>query len=553
MPRTTSGRWWRARARVTEHDPGCARLKETKSTGTGTGAAVMVALGIFMSRIMGLIRQRVFAHYLGTSAAADAFSAAMRIPNVLQNLFGEGVLSASFIPIYAGLLARDDREEATKLAGAVGAILALTMSVLVALGVLFTPSLITVIAPGFEGETRELSIRLVRILFPGIGLLVLSAWCLGILNSHRRFFLSYTAPVVWNLAIITALLWYGPRRSMPDLAVITAWAAVAGSALQFLVQLPLVLRLLGRLRPAINTASTHLRAVVRGFGPVFVGRGVVQISGYIDAMLASLVTAGAVAALNSAQVIYMLPVSLFGMSVSAAELPEMSSATGDEDTIASYLRQRLDAGLRRIAFFVIPSAAGLIAFGDVIAGLLYQSGSFGRDEAIWVWAILAGSGVGLTASTLGRLYASTFYALRDTRTPLRFALLRVGLNLLLGAGAALLLPRALGIDARWGVAGIALASSAAGWVEFYMLRRTLRARIGAPPVPVRIVLWLWTGAIAATATGWWLRFLVGPDHPVIRALIILGAFSLVYLGITLYGGIPEARGLVRRARGFLRR
>lgn len=170
----------------------------------------MVAAGILASRLIGLVRGLVFARYFSTSAAADAFTAALRIPNLLQNLFGEGVLSASFIPVYAGLLARNDRERANRVAGAVLALLALVVSLLVLAGVLATPVLIELIAPGFTGATRELTIRLVRILFPGAGLLVLSAWCLGILNSHHRFFLSYVSPVIWNVSIIVALAVYGP-------------------------------------------------------------------------------------------------------------------------------------------------------------------------------------------------------------------------------------------------------------------------------------------------------------------------------------------------------
>lgn len=519
-----------------------------RQTPGGRGAALMVATGILLSRIMGLVRQRIFAHYFGTSLAADAFTAAMRIPNVLQNLFGEGVLSASFIPVYASLLARGDEEEAGRVAGAVGALLAVAVSVLVLIGVLATPVLIALIAPGFDGATRALTVRLVRILFPGIGLLVLSAWCLGILNSHRKFLLSYTAPVVWNLAIIAALVLYGPSRDAFSLAVIVAWSAVGGSALQLLVQLPAVARLGRHIRFSLDTTSPDVRAVSRGFAPVFVGRGVVQISGYVDAMLASLVTAGAVAALNYAQIIYMLPVSLFGMAVSAAELPEMSSASGDDSAVAAYLRGRLDGGLQRIAFFIVPSAAGLFFFGDLLAGLLYQSGSFGRGQAEWVWSILAGFALGITAATLGRLYASTYYALRDTRTPLRYALVRVALGLALGALAALILPRALGIDRRWGVAGIAVASSLAGWVEFLLLRRTLCERIGQTRVPRSILTWLWTAALAATAVGWWLRILIGDPNPAVRAIVVLGAFCAVYLAVTLYGGVAEARGLVRRVR-----
>src|SRR6476469_9235991 len=160
--------------------------------------AVLVAAGILLSRISGLVRLRVFSHYFGImSEAADAFNAAFRIPNFLQNLFGEGVLSASFIPVYAGLRARGEDREAERVAGAVAALLGLVTALLVLVGILLTPWLIAIIAPGFDGEKRAATIRLVRILFPGAGLLVLSAWCLGVRNSHGRLFLSYAAPVLW--------------------------------------------------------------------------------------------------------------------------------------------------------------------------------------------------------------------------------------------------------------------------------------------------------------------------------------------------------------------
>ena len=158
------------------------------------GASFLVAAGILLSRVVGLVRERVFAHYFGTSVAGDAFKAALKIPNVLQALFGEGALSASFIPVYAGLLAREEKDEARRVAGAVFATLALVVSVLVLLFVLITPWIIATIAPGFTGAKRELTITLVRILWPSAGLFVLGAWCLGVLNSHRKFFLSYAWP-----------------------------------------------------------------------------------------------------------------------------------------------------------------------------------------------------------------------------------------------------------------------------------------------------------------------------------------------------------------------
>src|SRR5437867_10792001 len=241
--------------------------------GESTGrSAFMVGAGILISRIIGVIRQRVFAHYLGISDAAGAFNAAFKFPNFLPNIFGDGALSASFIPVYARLLAEGDKKEASRVADAVLTLLALTTSIIVLVGVLITPYFVGLFAHSFSAAARELTIQLVRILFPGAGLLVLSAWCLGVLNSHRRFFLSYTAPVVWNLAIIATLVLFGNRKDQFHLATFTAWGSVAGSALQFGVQLPTVLKLIKRLRPVFDLASANVREVLKNFFPVFVSR-----------------------------------------------------------------------------------------------------------------------------------------------------------------------------------------------------------------------------------------------------------------------------------------
>jgi putative peptidoglycan lipid II flippase len=512
--------------------------------------AFLVGTGIFLSRIAGLIRDRVFAHYFGNSDVADAFRAAFRIPNFLQNMFGEGVLSASFIPVYAGLLARDDEDEAQRTAGAVAGLLALTISTIVLIGVLATPYLIDVVVWGFHGEKRELTIRLVRILFPGAGLLVFSAWCLGILNSHRRFFLSYTAPVIWNAAMIGTLLVFGRRYAQVPLAGILAWGSVAGSALQVLIQLPTVLRLLHGLRLSLGYHSENVKTIVRNFFPVFLGRGVVQISAYADVWLASLIQiTGAVAGLSYAQTLYTLPVSLFGMSVSAAELPQMSGALGDESEVAETLRGRLNRGLRQIAFFVVPSVAAFLILGDVVVGAIYRTGRFTQTDVIYVWGILAGATVGLLASTLGRLYSSTYYALRDTRTPLRFAIVRVILTIVLGYFCALPLPRILGIEARWGVAGLTISAGIASWVEFHLLRRTLNRRIGRTGLPVDYLAKLWATALVAAAAGFAIHRFGGHHGPILLAVLVLGPYGFIYFAGTWALGLAEARALFSR---FLR-
>ncbi|MGB7848872.1 MAG: murein biosynthesis integral membrane protein MurJ [Candidatus Acidiferrum sp.] len=516
-------------------------------------SAFLVAAGIFLSRVAGLIRDRVFAHYFGNSDAADVFKAAFRIPNFLQNLFGEGVLSASFIPVYANLLAREDKEEARRTAGAVAALLALSTSFLVLIGVLSAPWLIEAIAPGFHGQKRELTILLVRILFPGAGLLVASAWCLGVLNSHRKFFISYTAPVLWNIAMIGGMIAFGPGRAQNSLVVITAWASVVGSALQVTVQLPMVLKLLGGLRLSLAHEAENVRTVIRNFVPVFISRGVVQISAYIDAFLASWLPTGAVSALAYAQTLYTLPVSLFGMSVSAAELPLMSGAIGAADEIASLLRTRLNNGLRQITFLVVPSAVGFLALGDVIVAAIYQSGRFTQADVIYVWGILAGSTVGLLASTLGRLYSSGFYALRDTRTPLRFAVIRVVLTSALGYLAALPLPRLLGIEPRWGVAGLTISAGIASWVEFTLLQRALRRRTGHVGLPISFLIQVWIAALLAAAAARGLLVALGQRGHIVLAVFVLGLYGIVFFAVSLALKLPEAHSmlsLIRRRAGI---
>lgn len=516
--------------------------------GESTGRhAFMVGAGILISRIIGVIRQRVFAHYLGISDAAGAFNAAFRIPNFLQNVFGEGALSASFIPVYANLLARGDKEEASRVADAVLTMLALATAVIVLLGVLTTPFFIGLFAHSFDPATRQLTTQLVRIFFPGAGLLVLSAWCLGVLNSHRKFFLSYTAPVVWNLAIIATLIWFGRREDQFHLATFTAWGSVVGSALQFGVQLPTVLKLIRRLRPVFDVATDNVRTVLRNFFPVFMSRGVVQISALVDAMLAGLISPQAVAALAYAQSLYTLPVSLFGMSVSAAELPAMASTLGTTDEVASQLRRRLDAGLKRIAVFIVPSSMAMLALGDVITACLYQTGQFKHADARYVWGILAGSTVGLLASTLGRLYASTYYALHDTRSPLRYAIVRVTLTTTLGYLFAIPLPRLIGIDPKWGVAGLTVSAGIAGWVEFALLRRTLNRRIGRTGLALPFVVKLWAGAFAGAGVAWAIKILIGSRHPVIVAALVLVPYGVTYFVVVGLLGVQEANAVINRA------
>ncbi len=535
-----------ATVRGSTNDPNVPPPPPPSSRRSG-GAATIVATGILLSRVFGLARQTLIAHFLGASAAADAFTAGFKIPQILNNLFGEGALSASFIPVYSRLLEEGREEDAGKLAGAILGLLSLVVAVAVLIGVLITPWLIPLIAPGFDPERRALTITLVRIFFPGAGLFVIAAWCLGVLNSHRRFLIAYAAPILWNVAMITALLGFGRTHAPPDLAVILAWASVAGALLQFLVQLPTAIALTRPLRVSLDRHSADVRRVSTNFGPALTSRGVVQMSSYIDQWLASFLPGGVVATLSYAQTVSLLPISLFGMAISAAELPEMSRAVGNQEQIAAQLRTRIAGGLRQIAYFVIPSAMAFLALGDVIAALLFQNGGlFTATESRYAWGILAGSAVGLLASTLGRLYSVAYYAMHDTRTPLRFALVRVALTTVLGALFAFEGPRLLGIDHHWGAAGLTASAGIAGWVEFTLLRAQMNRRIGTTGLPAKLVATLWGAALVAAAAGWAMRAYGLGASTFLRRALVLAVFGGVYLVATLALGVPEARSALRR-------
>lgn len=520
-------------------------------------AAIAVAIGILLSRIMGLVRERVFAYYLGNSDAAGAFRAAIRIPNLLQNLFGEGVLSASFIPVYAKLLAEGKEEEAGRTASVVLSLLVSVTALLVIIGVTFSRPLIEVLAPGFHGEVRELTIRLVAIMFPGTGLLVLSAWCLGVLNSHRNFFLSYVAPVLWNLAIITVLagvggyyLVNGPS-AQARLVIWVAWSTVIGAALQFGVQFPRAIRLNGTFTFSFKTGTGPVQKIITNFTPAVVTRGVVQLSAYIDQVLASYLGPASVAAMAYAQTIYTLPVSLFGMAISAAALTEMSRTIGTKEEIVQALEARLTAGIRRMAFFVVPSAVAFVVLGDVVTATLFQTGHFGGSDSRFVWFILAGSAVGLVATTQSRLFVSTFWALGNTRTPLRIACFRVALTTLLGYLAVFPLRSIFALDAIYCSAALTASAGIAGWIEFILFRYALITHIGRFDLGGRTIKVLWGIAIASAAVAFGFKLLVPGLHVVVRGIIVLGLYGLLYICGAVAAGIPEAGEAIRPLRRLI--
>jgi putative peptidoglycan lipid II flippase len=255
----------------------------------------------------------------------------------------------------------------------------------------------------------------------------------------------------------------------------------------------------------------------------------VQLTGYVDSIIASWLPTGAVTGLTNAQLLYTLPVSLFGIAVSAAELPAMS---GDVARDARYdaLRTRLDAGLTRLAFFVVPSAVAFAALGDVLAAALLQRGRFRPEDSLYVWGILAGSSIGLLASTMARLYSTAHYALGDTKRPLRFAIVRLTAVTTLGYLCAIVLPPRLGVAPQWGAAGLTASAGVSGWIEFALLRASLNRRVGPTGLRASLVARLWMAGLVAAAAAWGVKLVLPPLDPMARGVLVLGTFGLVYLG-----------------------
>lgn len=552
-----------------------------------------VASGIFASRAAGFAREIVLNIALGISPAADAFRTAMRVPNLLQNLLGEGSISAAFVPVYARLVEDEDDEAARRLASqALGSLTAVVV-VAVALIVLAARPLVWLTTfGGIEGERFELAVELTRITAIGLGFLVISAWCLGILNAHRRYRLSYSAPVLWSAAQIVAL---GAAvlltdSSQRDTVRLAAFAVVIGSILQLAVQLPSV-RTLAGLRPSLRR-DEPMREVLSKFGPAVGGRGVVQIGSYIDLALAGLLAYGALATIGVVMPLYLIPIAVFGFSVAVAELTEMSRSNGGTQAIAGRVRMAerkvlLPAGL---------IAAGALGGGSIVIESFYQQtnewlgrGDFSAENTTVAAATLASFALGLPATMTARVKQNALYALGDVKGPARIAVVRLVVAVVVGfvamlqldhlaageltsADAAALEPAiGLGLSdgplgttqvgdfpnwpmwetlphreqltaettngtslAHFGPVGLGLGSAAASWVEWQLLRRRLRRRL-FHPIASGLGPWV---AIAAFATFVAARVVVRVDLPPIVNLVALGVTALaVYIGSLWFIGV----------------
>ena len=553
----------------------------------GGSAAGLVAAGILASRLIGLVRDRLVGYFFGVSAFSDVYRLGLRAPNLLQNLLGEGTLSAAFIPIYSRMVEAGEREDAARFAGAVLGLLAAVASGAALLGVIFADTLVAVLQPGWIGDAEavargeldvnryDLAVTVVRLAFPMTAVLVLSAWALGVLNSHRKFLLSYFAPVAWNVALLAAIgvgayLYVDnplgldateavPPEALAQLLVALFVGGIVGGVLQFAVQMPTVLKLLARFRPTLSLKVRGVREGVRAFVPVVLGRGAYQLSGYLDVFLSSFLAAGALAALGNAQTLYLLPISLFGMSVAASELPELSRISREE--LDSFL-ERVRGSLGQILFLVIPTVVGYLAFGYLVVGVLYQTGQFGPEDTWLVTFVLGAYTLGLAATTASRLLQNAFYALDDTKTPARIAVWRVALSAALGSALMLVFDRLSVFDVvgvgdeadplRLGAVGLALGSAAGGWVELWRLVAALKGHAPDFSLPWGRALRMTGLALVAALPAGLVYWLLPPEALPIWAsgAAILALYGVAYLALGHVLGFPEGEAWTGR---FLRR
>jgi len=490
--------------------------------------ASAVGAGIFLSRITGLARDVAVAAFLGTNLLADAYWAAIKIPNIIRNLLGEGTLSVAFVPVYSETIEKTgpSSAESTRLASSVLGIVLSAAVLLSALGVILAPWITDLVMLGADEETIRVTTELVRILFPMSGMLIAGAWFLGVLNSHGKFFLPFVAPTLWNVCQIAGLFLADAAGSQ-QLAHALAWSALVGSALQVGIQVPAARRLAGSLRPSRGWSWEPVRRVARNTLPVISSQGIFQISTLVDISLATVVGTSAMSALGYSQRLMYLPISLFGIAVAASSLPEMS-----RKATAERLRPRLVNGFFQILYFVLPAAVCFLLFGDLIIRVVYQRGAFTESSTVLVAAVLGTYALGLVASSSLKLFASGFHALQDTRTPMVLAAFSVTVGISLSVLFTLLLKEALPAPYRpYSAVGIALGGAVGAWLNLLLLWTTLGRRIGAlfGSKAVVATVRLAAGAAVAALAAVGIRARVGPllgGPGILADLALLSAMAI---------------------------
>lgn len=505
------------------------------------------SIGIALSRLAGLLRERVLAQALGQGAEADALRAALRIPNLIQNLLGETALSGAFTPVYARLVASDDHATARALLRRCLAALSLVIAVLVLSGMTWAASLVALLVPGFDAERAALTTELVRLIFPATGLLVMSAVGLAVQQAHGQMLSSFAAPVVWNLSIIAAVTvdHLSGAGSGVSVALAAAWGALAGALLQVVVQFFQVTRLSRRtsLNQTVQDLDQASRQVWQALPPVLLSRGAVQLGSVVDTVIVSLLPLGSLAAYAYAQALYLLPLGLFGNAIAAALLTALAR-TQDNGRPAPAFLQELHNALRRAVFFFVPTVLAGSVLATGIVRLVYGGGAFDAAATRDVSWILMAAMPMLIPSLLARLLGNAAFSLGQASLSLHAGLLR----LLISSTVALLMvliARTVVTTTSPAMAGlVCLASTLGALAECVYLEHGLRRHgvaVDGPSLGVRTALL--SAGLAAAASAW-----LWPQTTLTGSVMALITFGVLYLALQLASGQPDAHALLVKAR-----
>ena len=431
-----------------------------------TRAAGIVGGATLLSRILGFVRDMVTAYFFGAGMEADSFFVAFRIPNLLRRLFAEGALSVAFIPVFTEYLGKHSREEALHMARVIFTALALTLLAVTLLGELFAGPIVSVMAPGFRGdpEKLKLTVELTRIMFPYIFFIGLVALCMGVLNSMRHFAAPALAPVFLNVFMIGGVYMWGWAKGHPVYGL--AVGVICGGAAQLALQVPFMKRKGFSFIPAFSLTHPALRRLLFLMGPAALGSAVYQLNILIGTLLASLLPQGSVSYLYYADRVVQFPLGVFAVALGTAALPSMSRHSADRNMQG--LIETFSHSLRLVMFITIPASVGLIILREPIVELLFQRGKFGDLSTQMTARALLYYTLGLWAFSAIRILVSVFYAMQDTKAPVKVASLAFLLNI--GFSLALMGPMKHG--------GLALATSLASMCNVVILAIILKKRLG---------------------------------------------------------------------------
>ncbi len=457
----------------------------TKQTSVARSAGI-VSIAVMFSRVLGLVREQVFAYYFGAGFLYDAYQAAFTIPNVLRDLFAEGALSAAFVKVFTDYQIKKGEQEAWRLASMVLNALAVVLSVFVILGVLLTPYLVSIVAAGFSPEKAALTVTMTQIMFPFILLVALAAVAMGVLNTKGVFGVPASASTVFNIVSIIFGLGFaywlagGSWQGSADKSMIPSdgaqWAIIGmsigtliGGGAQFLMQVPSLLKVGFRFSPVLSFADEGVRRIMKLMAPAIIGTSAVQINVLVNLAVVSSIDGGR-SWLSYAFRLMQFPIGVFGVAVGTASIPVLSRMAS-EGKLKDF-RDTLSSSINLVFLMTVPSACGLIVLGEPIIRLIYERGRFHEADTAMTAYALAGYSIGLSGYAAIKVLSPAFYALDDAKTPMIIALGSIVVN----AAASFLFRDWLGAYGI-GHVGVALATSSVALVNFIALALMMRRRI----------------------------------------------------------------------------